>query len=327
MKSWGFYFRGEYGNNFLEYPVFQNRDESTYKRLMARSSGNDFGNTQILDISTVSIIRGHVDFEYQEYKQCVLYLNGSYWGIYNIREMLTKHYFEQYFGFPKENIDFLEGSELNPIADDGNVNSYNNNVLSFIENNDLSVQENYNFIANIIDISSYIDYIIVNTYIGNRDWPNTNIKWWKDRTSSISKWRWAMFDTDMSFQLGNKEYIWIGDLIGQPFPEYDPGAISGSFFIFNNLIKNDEFKERFLNRYLYLIENTFNKERVESLILENKNRIYTEYDNFHLKWPGTKNKTEWEKSVEDIIKFNNFRHDYLKNLIQQLKYDFENQKN
>ena len=42
--------------------------------------------------------------------------------------MITKHYFESHFGFPKENIDLLEGSELNPIADDGNVNDYNDNV-------------------------------------------------------------------------------------------------------------------------------------------------------------------------------------------------------
>ena len=321
MKSFGFYFRNEYGNNQLEYPVFTETGLNSYKRLVARNSGNDFGITQIHDISMVSIVRGHVNFEFQEYRQCVVYLNDVYWGIYNLREMITKHYFESHFGFPKDNIDLLEGSEINPIADDGNTSNYLNNVISFINNNDLSLTENYNHIKNIIDVESYVDYIIVNTYICNRDWPHHNIKWWKDRTTSFSKWRWVMYDTDMSFFLDRVETVWIGDLIGDPYPD------EGSFYIFNKLIENKEFKEFFLNRYLYIIENVFNKERVESLILNNKNTIDAEYDNFHAKWPGTNNKSEWEKAVSDLIKFNNQRYDIMKNIIETLKNDFENEKN
>ena len=70
MKSFGFYFRNEYGNNSLEYPVFTNSDISTYNRLMVRNSRNDFGITQIHDISTVSIVRGHVNFGFKAF--CVL---------------------------------------------------------------------------------------------------------------------------------------------------------------------------------------------------------------------------------------------------------------
>ena len=321
MKSFGFYFRNEYGNSKLQYPVFAENSLNSYKRLVARNSGNDCGITQIHDISMVSIVRGHVNFEFQEYNQCVVYLNDVYWGIYNLREMITKHYFESHFGFPKENIDLLEGSELNPIADDGNTDNYLNTVINFIDNNDLSLQDNYNHIKSIIDIDSYIDYIIVNTYICNRDWPHNNIKWWKDRTTSFSKWRWVMYDTDMSFFLDRVETVWIGDLIGDPYPD------EGSFYIFNKLIKNNEFKDVFLNRYLYVIESVFNKVRVESLILNNKNRIDAEYDNFHIKWPGTNNKSEWSKAISDLIKFNNTRYDIMKNVIETLKNDFENENN
>ena len=317
MKSFGFYFRNEYGNNSLEYPVFTNSDISTYNRLMVRNSGNDFGITQIHDISTVSIVRGHVNFEFQEYKQCVVYLNDVYWGIYNLREMITKHFFESHFGFPKENIDLLEGSEISPTADDGNIESYMSDVVDFIDNHDLSLTDNYNYIQSIIDIDSYIDYLIVNTYIGSRDWPHHNIKWWKDRTTTDSKWRWIMYDTDISFQLDNVEYLWIGDLFGSPYPD------EGSFYIFNKLIKNTNFKEKFLNRYLYIIEDVFNKSRVESLILENKSKIELEYDNFHNKWPGTNNQSEWESAIDNLIEFNNQRYDIVKNIILNLKNDIK----
>ncbi len=319
MKSFGFYFRNEYGTSELQYPVFTESSLNVYKRLVARNSGNDFGITQIHDISVASIVRGHVNFEFQEYNQCVVYLNDVYWGIYNLREMITPHHFENHFGFPKENIDLLEGSELYPIADDGNINNYMDNVLNYINNNDLSLQDNYNHIKNIIDIESYVDYIIVNTYINNVDWPHHNIKWWKDRTTEESKWRWVMYDTDSSFT--GVESVWIGDLIGERYND------EGSFYIFNKLIKNQEFKEFFLNRYLYIIENVFNKDRVETLILNNKNRIDDEYDNFHIKWPGTNNKFQWEQAVYDLIKFNNQRYDVMKNIIETLKNDFENENN
>ena len=312
MKSFGFYFRNEYGNNTLEYPVFTDSDVTHYKRLMVRNSGNDFGITQIHDISIVSMVRGHVNFEFQEYKQCVVYLNDDYWGIYNLREMITKHYFESHFGFPKDNIDLLYGSELNPIADDGNTGSYMKNVIGFIKNNDLSIADNYNHIKSLIDIDSYMDYIIVNTYIGNRDWPHGNIKWWKDRTTNNSKWRWVMYDTDISFQLDHVEHLWIGDLIGVG------GHEEGSFYIFNKLIENEDFKETFLNRYLYIIENVFNKNRVQSLTQNNASRIELEYDNFHAKWPGTNNKSEWENAVNNLIEFNNQRYDIVKNVIINL---------
>ena len=126
-----------------------------------------------------------------------------------------------------------------------------------------------------------------------------------------------MYDTDMSFFLDRVETVWIGNLIGDPYPD------EGSFYIFNKLISNVEFRDRFLNRYEYIIENVFDKDRVASLILNNKNRIDSEYDNFHAKWPGTNNKNKWENAVNDMIEFNNQRYDIMKKVIENLKNDFK----
>ena len=130
-----------------------------------------------------------------------------------------------------------------------------------------------------------------------------------------------MYDTDHAFNLDNLEYIRIGNWIGEE------STNEGDFYIFNKLIENTEFEEKFLNRYVYIIENVFDKNRVESLILSNKNRIDAEYDNFHAKWPETNNKSEWEKAINDLIEFNNKRYDIMKNIIENLKNDFENENN
>jgi len=313
MKSLGLYWRKEYGSSRLEYPVFRNSAISSYKLLFLRNSSNDFGETQIKDISINSIVSDDANFEMQQYTQCVVYLNEEYWGIYNLREMITKHYFETHFGYEKENIDLLEGSEINPWADDGNPNNYKNTVVSFLQNNDLSLESNYIQIGNLIDVDSYIDYIIVNTYIGNRDWPQNNVKWWKDRTNNQSKWRWVLFDTDLSFELNRVERIWIGDLIGEPFNQNQ-----ASFFIFNKLLKNTQFKEIFLDRYLYFIEHVFDQNRVESMIRQTKNTIDAEYSNFHAKW-NVLNQSQWENEIQKMISFNTQRQQIMKSVITHLR--------
>lgn len=315
MKSFGIYWRKEYGNKNLEYQMFPDIPITKFKRLFLRNSGNDFGETHIKDASISMIYKDYANVEYQEYKPCVVYLNNEYWGIYNIREMITPHHFKYHFGIDEDEMDLLEGSELGPKADDGSTDDFLNDVIAYIKENDLSNNSNYDAISNLIDIDSYMDYIIINTYIGNADWPLGNAKWWRDRSSTnYLKWRWVVFDTDWSFKSDNIDKIWIGDLYGNHYNERQ----NEGFYIFNNLLKNSVFKDIFLERYLFFLDTVFEKSRVKNIITANKNRIEQEYVNHQLKW-NTLNPRQWERSIDEMIEFNNERNDKLKRLIKTLQ--------
>jgi hypothetical protein len=314
MKSFGIYWRNEYGKKNLEYRMFHDISTSKFKRLFLRNSGNDFEETHIKDASISMIYKDYANVEYQEYKPCVLYLNNEYWGIYNIREMITPHHFNYHFDVNSDEIDLLEGSELNPKADDGSVNDFLNDIIYFIQENNLSNIDNYTALSNMIDIDSYIDYIIIQTYICNTDWPVGNAKWWRDKSSAnYIKWRWVVYDTDLAL-ISDVNKVWIGDLYGN----YYNNNKKDGFFIFNNLIKNTVFKKLFLERYLFFIETVFEKSRVESIILSNKARISQEYKNHHLKW-NTLDFNQWSKSIDKMIQFNNKRNDIMKDLIKNLQ--------
>lgn len=314
MKSFGIYWRNEYGNKELSYHIFDDLLISNFKRLFLRNSGNDFGETHIKDASISMIYKDYANVEYQAYKPSVLYLNDEYWGIYNIREMITPHHFAYHFGLDSDEIDLLEGSELNPKSDDGSVSDFLNDIIYFIEENDLSNNDNYITLCNRMDIDSYIDYIIIQTYIRNTDWPVGNVKWWRDKSSAkYSKWRWVVYDTDWALK-SNVDQVWIGNLYGDSYDE----SKEGGFFIFNNLIKNSDFKKYFLERYLFFIETVFEKRRVESIILGNKSRIEKEYQNHHLKW-NTLNSNQWSKSIDEMIQFNNMRNERMKGIINTLQ--------
>ncbi|MBL4624487.1 MAG: CotH kinase family protein [Flavobacteriales bacterium] len=314
MKSIGIYWRSKYGNKKLEYPIFSS-NTSTYKRLFLRNSGNDFGKTQIKDASISMIFKNYANVEFQEYKPAVLYLNDEYWGIYNLREMITPHHFKYKYGVTKSEVEILEGCELSPKADDGSINDFMTEVIDFISENNLSDNQNYQVISNLIDIDSYMDYIIINTYIFNSDWPCGNAKWWREPTSSdYEKWKWIVYDTDFAFKKENVSKIWIGNLYGNTI-SLDK---ANGFFIFNNLIKNDDFLQLFLNRYLYFIDVVFVKNRVKTIIKENQNLIESEYINHQNKW-NTLPERKWNNSVNEMIEFNDTRNAIMRTAIKKLQ--------
>tara|TARA_B100000902_G_scaffold13304_1_gene16191 strand:+ start:5311 stop:6546 length:1236 start_codon:yes stop_codon:yes gene_type:complete len=314
MKSFGVYWREKYGKKKLEYQVFPNTITSDFKRLFLRNSGNDFGKTHIKDASISMIYKDYANVEFQEYKPCVLYLNNEYWGIYNIREMMTPHHFDYHFNVNNNEVDLLERSELVPEIDNGSNEQWLD-IINFIQNNDLSDNDNYNILYDMIDIDSYIDYIIIQTYICNTDWPINNVKWWRERTSvDYTKWRWIVFDTDRAFEKNNIGQVWLGDLYGNYYNENKKEG----FYVFNNLINNSEFKIKFLERYLFFINTVFDKKRVENIILNNKERIKIEYSNHQIKW-NTLDNNQWSESIDEMIEFNNKRNDIMKEIIKNLQ--------
>ena len=319
MKSIGLYWRSEYGNSSLEYPLFPGARTDRFKRLLLRNSGNDFGLTQLKDAAVVQIFKNYARVDYQAYSPSILYLNEEYWGIHNIREMITPHHFGFNYNVDDDLVDLLEGSPLAPEVDDGSSELFLLEVIDYIKNNDLSDTEHYNVIINRIDIENFIDYIIIETYVGNRDWPITNSKWWREKKEEgqFNKWRWVAFDHDVAFRSKDVKNVWIGDLYGEAFnSEKNDG-----FFIFNNLILNEAFKKEFLSRYLYFIETVFDPDRVERIVREIKENIEEEYPKHQEKW-HTLPRRQWESSIEEIISVNRERNEIMKEIIYALYEEY-----
>lgn len=309
MKSIGLYWRKEYGEKNIEYPFFGEESADTYKRLFLRNSGNDFGKTHIKDAVITQIIRDHTTAETQDYTPCAVYLNEEYWGIHNMRDMLTPHHFKYKYDAEKSYVDILEGDEENPAVDDGTSTLFMSEVIDFVNQNNMELDANIGIIKDRINIESYMDYIITQTYIANGDQLTNNVKWWRDATSlTHNKWTWIVYDTDLSFSLNNVNDLWIGNLKG----EYKSG-----FFLFNKLIQNKQFKNDFLNRYLYFIDTVFEPERVEDIIQEIAGGIESEYNNHRMKWDLPSNYS-WNLKINELVKFNTTRNKFMREEIIKL---------
>lgn len=262
--------------------------------------------------------------DYQEYKPCALYLNNEYWGLHNIREMIAPNHFKYHCGANDDFVDLLGGSEINPSVDNGSATDYLHDVFEYLNTHDLSTQENYDHFKQVIDIENFNDYIVTQTYICNIDWPINNIKWWRDKTTDGNiKWRWILYDTDMCMRIENLNFVWIGDLYGIPFE----GHFTDEFFVFNKLMKNEQYKKEFPDRYLFFIETVFEPSRFESIISEMKNNIASEYTHHQQKWSlsndCSENYTIYNDASGCIIDFEvdlAFLYNY-KKLIAIIKFD------
>jgi hypothetical protein len=252
QKSFNVYFREEYGinnlSNFLLIPGAVKADRktiiTTYKNFMLRNGGNDTDYTKFYDVFVQSLVSDR-NFTTQAAIPCVVYLNGEYWGFYNLQEKYSDHYLEQKFGVNRNNVISVENWEL-----DEGVESDMGFYWNMMDHQDknMSIQANYDAFCEIFDIQSFIDYFAAQIYVYNEDWPNNNFQLWRVRNKDPNnqyadgKWRWMMFDTE--FSMG----IYRGGEPEDPFPKvlYQDGNDYGNAKLFKQLLNNPAFNRQFV---------------------------------------------------------------------------------
>jgi hypothetical protein len=152
QKTLRLYARNIYGESRLNYPVFPDQEYEGYNRLILRNSGQDFGHTIFMDAAAQSLIR-HFNVDTQAYRPVIVFLNGEYWGIQNLRERYDRHYLERVYGIDPDNIDLLTGS--NRVVE-GSSNLYNA-MVDYARSNDLSVNEHFEFMQIIMDVDNFME--------------------------------------------------------------------------------------------------------------------------------------------------------------------------
>lgn len=120
-----------------------------------------------------------------------LYINGLYWGLYNPTERPTAGFGESYFGGSKEDYDALNSGE----AKDGDLVAYDD--LFDRARKDLTVEANYEALAEVLDMEGFTDYMILNQFGGNLDWDHHN--WYAMRNRNGGKWRFYAWDSEFFF--------------------------------------------------------------------------------------------------------------------------------
>ncbi len=299
QKSLKILARSKYGNERINFSFFKKRPFDSFKRILLRNSGNENPGTFFRDALMHSLVE-ELDLETQAYQPSIVFLNGEYWGIHNIRERIDKYYVGQHGDVDVNYIDLL-GNTNDIIEGD---NSHYENLFNFIRDNDLSEQSNYEFVTTQMEIDNYIDYMLSQIYFVNVDWFPGNIKFWRPKNTE-GKWRWILYDTDWGFGFDYPNQEKVNML------EFVKNDEKYSSVFFKGLLNNEIFKIKFINRFSDLAISIFRKEVVTSKIDSIKNLIQNEIGRHLGKWGGSY--SEWEAEIDTMKYFANHRISFMQN--------------
>lgn len=308
QKSLAVFFRKQYGSANLSYQVFPSKPIDKFENLVFRNSGNDWNNTMFRDAMMTSLLR-KLDIDIQAFRPAILYLNGDFYGITNIREKINEHYLEaNHPSIDKDEIDLLE---LNGHTLNGDSLSFNQ-IIQFIANNPLTVQANYEEVKSRMDVENYALYQLSNIYFDNLDWPGNNLKYWRPRTFD-GKFRWILFDTDFGFGFfgGYNSNTLAMALAPNGDPEWPNPP--WSTFLFRKLVENGEFRDMFINRFADCLNYTFHKDTVFALIDSCAAKIESSMA-LHFSKYGS-NQTTWENNVQALRTFAFYRRSNIRGFI------------
>lgn len=289
-KSFQLKFKQKYGEEALYYPLFEDRPQiSRYDTVIIRSGSQDYRRAMIRDELCTSLAVGYMDMLVQAYKPCVLYVNGEYYGLFFLREKIDEDWFASLYNVDAESFSMIRGNGETILGD---PNGYYT-LLWCARNYDLSDQSKYNYMKTLMDMESFADFIIAQTFFGNRDSGNAKV-YKSDLTDG--KWRWILFDLDYGLADDVNYGLWF--MID---PEGTGYMKKFNTDLINALLKNAEFYDMFLTRFAYHLNNTFEQERVVSEIESIKAVVEPEIMRNIDKWGYSYSSWDWQ--IRSMIEF------------------------
>ena len=310
QKSLSLFARGEYGFSSLSYKLFEDLPFTEYESFVLRNAGNDWGYSMMRDGFMTSLVRD-VDIEHQDYRPAIVFINGAYWGIHNIREKVNEDFLAQHHNVNPDSVNILENDSEIVEGD----NSEYLELISFIENNSMANPANYEYIKSKIDIQNFIRYEVSQIYFDNQDWPGNNIKFWKPKTGG--KWRWILYDTDFGFGLFNSGAYQNNTLAFATNPN-GPGWPNPpwSTLFLRKLLINNSFRYEFINCFADYANTIFVPEDVVNKINSMSTVIAGEISRHAARWQQF-SLSDWLNTIQNMRSFAGQRLGYMRDHFQQ----------
>lgn len=333
FKSFRIYARTEYDKqDQFEFDFFANsvipatvkngdnlgEDITKFKHLILRNGGNEgtAGDGTLFRDALSQALMANTTLDLQGYSPSITFINGEFYGIHNLRERQDEKYIEDHYNVDEKEViiyefRYDETGAQEPVIVNGEDSdlAFYNDMLEFLRNNDMSVQENYDKMKEYLDIENFVDYQIINIFGANRDWPGNNCKAWRVRSEYKpdaeygldGRLRWLVYDTDFNFGLYNPWAVNMDSLAdatkvgGTEWPTQD-----GATLILRKLLENDEFKTYFCQRFLDLMNTNYDQNYANTLIDQMASKYENAISDFKLRY-GLMG--DWNQNIQTVKDF------------------------
>jgi hypothetical protein len=308
-------FREKFGTERLDYPLFEGKPIPRYSAFLLRNGGNDYNTAYFRDGLGVNLVKGKMNLDYQDWKPCVVFINGEYNGVYELRERLDEQYIGSNHETNPDHLDYLEDS-LKVAAGDPFAFL---ELMDFAKNHDLADSAHFAKIANRIDLDEFTNYLILRNFIGYQI-ADLNNRYWRSRDGDAGKWRWIAADLEHAFgQLG-------GDAVSENTISKLAG-LSGNLpewatLLFNRLLQNPGFRDGFIQRSAAYLNTIFNPATTLATVDSLKNLLQPQMPRHIGRWSSPPSMATWQGNVNQIKVFLQNRPAFYRQHLTEL---FENQ--
>jgi autotransporter-associated beta strand protein len=308
--------------------LFPDRNTRSWSTFLLRASGNDWNQSLFRD-ALVSAIAAPTGLDRQAARPVVLFLNGEYWGIHNLRERIDEDWIFHNFGLPTDQFAVLEVTSgganfLNPTSDNsqpifdfGNtalLSDYKD-ILARAGNNEFSGDSGYAGLNSRIDVANFIDYSAVTIWSGNTDWPGNNVLMWRSMYSAPNsnpkldgRWRYILKDNDFALGLNFNYVPGYNSNVTQmaQFDTLSYATTSAATTWANNEIstrllrkalENTTFRNQFINRFADLLNTSLSVHETTARLDEHIAVYQLGVQEHFSRWPTSIN---WSNEVERI---------------------------
>nr|AOE10990.1 conserved hypothetical protein [uncultured bacterium] len=321
QRGFDFIMRDQFGyNDVIDHQIFPaDTPRDKFQRVILKPAASDnypfeTGGAHIRDafVHTLSI-RADMLLDERTYRPCVVYLNGEYWGVYEIREKADDHdYTNFYYQQDKFNLQYLKtwGGTWEEYGAPNAQNDWDA-LVAFILANNMGPGADWDYVKGEIKWKSLCDYFMMNSYIVSQDWLNWNTAWFRgmDPLGQKKKWRYVLWDMDASFG----HYV---NYTGIPDPSANadpcnvenlpnPGGQGHTDILEKMIAENPEVEQYYITRYIDLVNTHFSCASMNQLLDSCLLEITPEMPNQIAKWGGSM--AGWQANVQALKDFIDLR--------------------
>ncbi len=282
QKSMKFRAQAKYGEKYFNAALFEDRPFTYYKSFVLRNSGNDGVWTRMADgFQSRLIDLLDTNIAHQAWRPVIVYINGQYYGHYNLRERKDRFMIAQWENFDMERADEITILRASGTVVQGSAAEWKAMIKKIKTLSPGKNAADLQYILDNVDIDSYYDYLAIEMFFGNSDIGNTMFY---KLPGAGQKWKWLIYDLDYGMFKSSfdspKSYTkakGMGDKL-----------IDNTIFL--KLLENAEMKQKFLERLAYVYK-TLSADVMDAKLTELYNILEPEMQMHFEFWAPQNDKT------------------------------------
>jgi hypothetical protein len=286
QRAINFTLRGRYGDDAIDYDLFPGSGIPRFTALTMREGGDDWGKSHMTDALWDSIARGRMEVETNRSRPAAFFINGEYWGLFNLRDRWNDDWFFQHYGTNDGEYErILLGGGDNTVAS-GTGEDYLN-LTSFLNEGNFDNPEEWSELESRVDIVSAVDFVIAEGYGRNWGWGGNREIWLDYRPGS--KWRFFIPDMDKTFGSGLNMTIMDQMMSGDQ--------------IIRRIRNSANFQRLLAQRAAVQLVTTFDEGRIHGLIDSYSDLMSPELPRQRSRWGGVPSEEDYHSSIQRMKDF------------------------